>query len=157
MPEYLILQGKQIPYVRQAIPLEKSMLDPKNPRIQYLVGQRAGTVPENELDEMIWEKDAVKNLAQSIFQNGGVYDAVVVQRDQDTFRVREGNCRVVACRHLSEQHPNDTRFRTLPAMIFEVELTEEDLAILLADQHVAGKIRWDAYEQAKQVSDLFNI
>jgi hypothetical protein len=42
-------------------------------------------------------------------------------------------------------------------MIFDVELTEEDLAILLADQHVASKIRWDAYEQAKQVSDLFNI
>jgi hypothetical protein len=157
MPEYLTLQNKQIPYVRQPIPLDKSILDPKNPRIQYLVGQRAGVVPENELDEMIWEKDAVKNLAQSIFQNGGVYEAVVVQREKTKFMVREGNCRIVACRHLSEQYPNDTRFRALPAMIFDVELTEEDLAILLADQHVASKIRWDAYEQAKQISDLFNI
>jgi hypothetical protein len=31
------------------------------------------------------------------------------------------------------------------------------LAVLLADMHVSGKIRWDAYEQATHVSDLFNI
>jgi len=36
------------------------------------------------------------------------------------------------------------------------DLTEEDLAVLLADMHVSGKIRWDAYEQAKHVSDLFH-
>jgi len=34
-------------------------------------------------------------------------------------------------------------------------LTEEDLAVLLADMHVAGKIQWDAYEQAKHVHDLY--
>ncbi len=44
----------------------------------------------------------------------------------------------------------------MPAMIFDIELTEEALAVLLADMHVSGKIRWDAYEQAKHVSDLFN-
>jgi hypothetical protein len=41
-------------------------------------------------------------------------------------------------------------------MIFDEALTEEDLAVLLADMHVTGKIRWDAYEQAKHVSDLYN-
>jgi hypothetical protein len=45
----------------------------------------------------------------------------------------------------------------MPAMIFDVDSTEEDLAVLLADMHVSGKIRWDAYEQAKHVSDLFNV
>ena len=28
---------------------------------------------------------------------------------------------------------------------------------MLADMHVAGKIRWDAYEQAKHVSTLYNV
>ena len=42
-------------------------------------------------------------------------------------------------------------------MIFDGELNDEDLAVLLADMHVAGKIRWDAYEQAKHVSDLYNV
>lgn len=156
-PEFLTLQGKQIPYVRGAVPVEKCELDPANPRIQYMVGQRAGVVSQNELDALIWEKDAVKALAQSIYQNGGVYEDVIVQRNGDKFRVREGSCRTVSCRHLLEQYPNDTRFMTMPARIFDVDLTEEDLAVLLADMHVASKIRWDAYEQAKHVSDLFNV
>jgi hypothetical protein len=157
MPDYMTIQGKQVPYTRQAIAIADCELDPKNPRIQYLVGQRADLVPENELDSLIWDKDSVKALAQSILQNGGVYESLIVQPKNGRFRVREGNCRTVACRHLLEQYPHDTRFLTVPATIFEFELTEEDLAVLLADMHVASKIRWDAYEQAKHVSDLFNI
>ncbi|HUQ94900.1 MAG TPA: hypothetical protein VM120_24690 [Bryobacteraceae bacterium] len=157
MPETLITQGRSIPYSRGAVPLHECILDSQNPRIQFLVGQRAGAVSEADLEELIWEKDAVKALAQSILQNGGVYEAVIVQRVAEGFLVREGNCRTVACRHLLAQHPKDNRFKMLPAMIFDVELSEEDLAVLLADMHVSGKIRWDAYEQAKHVSDLFNV
>lgn len=157
MPESIIIQGRTIPYTRGAVSVDECELDPKNPRIQFLIGQKAGAVTERELDELIWEKDAVKALGQSILQNGGVYEAIIVQRDGSKYRVREGNCRTVASRHLLDQHPNDARFKTMPAMIFDVDLTEEDLAVLLADMHVSGKIRWDAYEQAKHVSDLFNV
>jgi hypothetical protein len=157
MAETMVLQGKNIPFVRGAVPVDQCELDPSNPRIQYLIGQRAGGLPPNELDELIWGKDAVKALAQSILQNGGVYDPIIVQRLNGKYRVREGNCRTVASGHLLEQFPNDPRFVTMPAMIFDVDLTEEDLAVLLADMHVAGKIRWDAYEQAKHVHDLFKV
>ncbi len=153
----MILQGKNVPMVRAAVPVNKCIIDATNPRIQYLIGQRAGSVSQAELDSLIWEKDAVKTLSQSIFQNGGVYEPVIVQRQGDKFHVREGNCRTVACRHLLEQHPKDIRFETMPAMIFDVDLTGEDLAVLLADMHVAGKIRWDAFEQAKHVHDLFTV
>jgi len=155
--EQIVIQGKQIPYERGAVAVEDCELDPQNPRIQFLIGQKAGKVSENELDELLWEKDAVKALSQSILQNKGVYESIIVQKNGKRYKVREGNCRTVACRHLSEQYPNDAGFMTLPAMIFDIDLTEEDLAILLADMHVSGKIRWDAYEQAKHVSDLFNI
>ena len=157
--QYLRLQGKDIPYKRAAVRVDQCELDPSNPRIQFLIGQRGENITQEELDALIWEKDTVKALQQSIFQNGGVYDAIIVQRNKkgDKYRVREGNCRTVASRHLLDQYPNDTRFMTMPAMIFDVDLTEEDLAVLLADMHVAGKIRWDAYEQAKHVHDLYNI
>jgi hypothetical protein len=157
MPEYLTLQGKQIPYTRGSVPVSQCKLDPKNPRIQYLIGQRAGVVSEAELDTLIWEKDAVKALGQSIRQNGGVYEAIIVQRKGDDFIVKEGNCRTVACRHLTQQFPNDPNFMSMPAMIFDVDLSDEDIAVLLADMHVASKIPWDAYEQAKQVFDLFHL
>src|SRR5580704_10888138 len=155
--DFITVQGKQIPYTRGLVPVELCELDPQNPRIQYLIGQRAGHIQEGELDGLLWEKDAVKALGQSILQNAGVYEPIIVQKNGKKYRVREGNSRTVACRHLLEQHLNDPRFMNIPAMIFDVDLTEEDLAVLLADMHVAGKIRWDSLEQAKHVHDLFHI
>src|SRR5713226_5276001 len=107
MADYITIQGKQIPYTRGSVSVSHCVLDPRNPRIQYLIGQRADLVSENELDYLIWEKDPVKALAQSIHQNGGVYEHVIVQRKGDKYLVREGNCRTVADRHLSEQYPDD--------------------------------------------------
>jgi len=157
MPETIVVQGRSVPYTRGSVAVADCEIDPRNPRIQFLVGQRAGAIGEAELDELIWAKDAVKALGQSILQNGGVYEAVIVQRRGSKLLVREGNCRTVACRRLLDQYPNDNRFKMMPGMIFDVDLTEEDLAVLLADMHVSGKIRWDAYEQAKHVSDLFHV
>ena len=157
MSDTIVIQGRNVPCTRAVVGVDECLLDPKNPRIQFLIGQRAGVVSQQDLAEMIWEKDAVKALGQSILQNGGVYEAIIVQRKGAKYLVREGNCRTVACRRLLEQHPNDARFKTMPAMVFDVELNEEDLAVLLADMHVSGKLRWDAYEQAKHVSDLFHV
>src|SRR6266446_1662974 len=157
MAESLTINGKNVAHSRTSLPLSSLELDPANPRIQFLMGQRGTSVSQAELYTILWEKDAVKALANSILQNGGVYESIIVQRDGKKFRVREGNCRVAASRHLSEQRPNDTRFKTIPALVFDAELSEEDLAILLADMHVAGKIRWDAYEQAKHVHDLHTL
>lgn len=155
--ETLLIQGNSVPYRRGSVPVSECLLDPQNPRIQFLVGQKAGSATEEELEDLIWQKDAVKGLAQSIQQNGGVYEAIIVQRKGDKYLVREGNCRTVSARRLLGQYPNDSRFLTIPAMIFESDLTEEDLAVLLADMHVSGKIRWDAYEQAKHIADLYNV
>jgi hypothetical protein len=156
MSDSLMIQGKSIEYQRISIPVSHCVLDPLNPRIQFLVGQRFGQVTEAELQSLIWSKDAVKALANSIYQNGGVYEAIIVQKTANGYLVREGNCRTVSLRHLTEQYPGDHRFEIVPAMVFESTLTEEILAVLLADMHVSGKIRWDAYEQAKHVSDLYH-
>jgi hypothetical protein len=115
-------------------------------------------VTQKELDELIWVKDQVKALAQSIFQNGGVREPIIVQPvGKNKYRVREGNSRTVCNRHLAEQNPDDERFQIIPAHVFQQQLTEEDIAVLLADFHVAGKIRWDAYEQAKHIYDLYEV
>jgi hypothetical protein len=156
--QYTAVQGKQVPYTPSRIPNDQLELDPANPRVQYLVGQMAGNVTQARLDELIWAKDQVKALAQSIFQNGGIREAIIVQPiGNNKYRVREGNSRTVCNRHLSEQHPGDERFASVPAHVFEQVLTEEDIAVILADLHVAGKIRWDAYEQAKHIHDLFHV
>lgn len=150
--ETITIQGKKIPYVRERIPVAKCKLDPSNPRVQFLIGQK-NNLGQAELDEMLWSKDAVRGLYLTIKQNGAVHEPILVQKaDNGFFVVREGNCRTVVSRHLTEQ--KIANFDTIPAMIFDTELGEEDLAIYLADIHISGKIPWDAYEKSKQVYDL---
>src|SRR5215469_6992915 len=103
----IIINGRNVPFSRGTVAVSDCELDVQNPRIQYLIGQRAGTLSQAEVDALIWDKDAVKALAQSISQNGGVYEPVIVQRDGKKMKVREGNCRLVGSRHLLEQYPND--------------------------------------------------
>jgi hypothetical protein len=155
MQEHIRLQGRDLQFERAHLAVDQLTLDPENPRIQWRIGRQPSTVTQETLDELLWAKDPVKALSQSIWQNGGVYESLLVQKRDGRYVVREGNSRTVATRHLAEQHPSDSRFATVPAMVFDGELTDEDIAVLLADMHVAGKIRWDAYEQAKHVFDLY--
>ena len=160
MSAFSIIQGKQIPFTPARLRIDQVELDARNPRLQYLIGQVGGATTQATLDAMIWEKDQVKALSQSIYQNGGVREPIIVQPVAgvpDRYIVREGNCRTVCNRHLSDQHPGDERFAFISAQIYEHNLTEEDLAVLLADMHVAKKISWDAYEQAKYIHDLFHV
>jgi len=157
MQDHIRLQDKDVPFERARLAVDQLTLDPKNPRIQYLIGRQPEPITQDRLDELLWEKDQVKALSQAIKQNGGVYDDIIVQKVDGRYLVREGNSRTVATRHIAEQHPGDSRFQTVPAMVFDGELTDDDIAVLLADMHVTGKIRWDAYEQAKHVSTLYNV
>src|SRR5260370_41991288 len=93
MPETFVIQGRTIAYSRGAVSVADCVLDPQNPRIQFLVGQRAGAVSEIDLAELIWEKDSVKALGQSILQNGGGYEAVIIQRHGTKFPVLGDNPR----------------------------------------------------------------
>jgi hypothetical protein len=157
LQDEIVVSNRSIPFERERIKVKDLHLDPKNPRLQYVLGrQPADSHGQNKLFDLLWEKDQVKALSQSIWQNGGVYEPLIVQRDKEgKLWVREGNCRTASCKHLMEQYPKDERFETVPAMVFDEKLTEEDLAVLLADMHVANKIRWDAYEQAKRIYDLY--
>lgn len=155
MKEQIVIQGQRISYTRASIPVSKCRLDTQNPRLQYTLRQLRHNITEQEIDVMLWEKEPVKALAQSIMQNGGVREAIIVQSLPDgDYLVKEGNCRTVASRHLLTEYPTDERFINIPAMVFHEDLSEECLAILLADMHVAGKIEWNAFEQAKYVHDL---
>lgn len=157
MQDHIRIQDRDIPFERTRLAIDDLTLDPENPRIQYLIGRQPEPITQDRLDELLWAKDQVKALGQAIKQNGGVYDPIIVQKLDGRYLVREGNSRTVATRHIAAQHPADSRFKTVPAMVFDQTLTDDDIAVLLADMHVTGKIRWDAYEQAKHVSTLYNV
>jgi len=155
----ITLQGKQVPYEIARIDVDDLVLDPKNPRIDYLLGHRFGPNPsQDDVLEALWEKDQVKALAASIEANGGVREHVIVQRLSDgTMVVREGNCRTASSKKLKLQNPGDNRYDRIPAKIFDANLSEDDVAVMMANEHVAKKISWDPYSQAKSIHELHNI
>jgi hypothetical protein len=153
--DYRTLQGRQVTFDRRRVRPDEIVLDAKNPRIQYIIGRSPVGLSQEQLEELLWSKDAVKALGNSIKTNGGVLEAIIVQKHDGQLIVREGNCRTVAVRRMARQDPENPAYGTLPAEVYDDTLTNEDLAVLLADMHVAGKIRWDAYEQAKHVWDLY--
>lgn len=157
--DYVILQGKQVPYEIARIPVDAVMLDEKNPRIEYLLGQKFATgATQEDIVKALLEKDQVKALSHAIFANGGVREHIIAQRLKDGgYKVREGNCRTASSKELKEKNPGDNRFDMIPAHIFDVDLSEEDIAILIAEVHVAKKISWDAFTQAKQIHELHRV
>jgi hypothetical protein len=157
--DYVILQGKKISYEIARISARSITLDPKNPRVEYLLEHDFdGSATQQDIIEALWSKDAVKALGQAILANGGVREHILVQRTPGGgFVVREGNCRTACSIKLSEAHPEDNRFEAIPAHIFDQALSEEDIAVLIADVHVAKKISWDAYTQAKQIHELHKL
>jgi hypothetical protein len=101
-----------------------------------------------ELHEMLWDIDQVKDLCQSIFQNGGLLEDPIVYGNGT---VVEGNCRTVCLRQLCKKYPKDQRFQHVHVRVLPADVTEEQLMLLLGELHVAGKIEWRAFDQAEYV------
>ena len=136
---------------RKRVTVSSLKLDPKNQRLSYLLGQlrkegKLGT--DTELHDLLWGMDQVKDLYQSILQNGGLIHDPIAKGDG---LVAEGNCRTVALRELHKKFPKDDRFTTVFVQILPPNFSEEQLVTLLGELHIAGKIEWRAYEQAEYV------
>src|SRR5256885_10244919 len=136
---------------RKEVPVSFLKLDPKNQRLSYQLGQlrkegKLGT--DSELHDVLWAMDPVKDLYQSVFQNGGLIQDPIVKEDG---LVVEGNCRTVVVRELNKKLPKDDRFPSLHVQVSPPNFSEEQLVTLLGELHIAGKIEWRAYEQAEYV------
>ena len=151
-----LIDGRPVAYEDRRVPVSDLVLDPKNPRIQYEIRLKLrDPISDEQLDGLMWERDQVKRLKAAIKQAGGVSEPLFVrQRPDGRLLVLEGNQRTVAVRHQLRETPDDPRFHTVPAWIFGEDLTSGEIAVLLADLHVAGKDQWRPYEQAKHIFEL---
>ena len=103
---------------------------------------------------MLWDLDQVKDLYNSIFQNGGLIQDPIVRRNGT---VVEGNCRTVSLRELHAKYPDDQRWEEVYVQLLPAEVTDEQLTMLLGELHIAGRIEWRAFEQAEYVWKMNKI
>ena len=146
--EDMMVGGKWIRLTHANVPIEKIELDEKNPRIQYRLKLKQ---EGKSLEEVILAMPEVKALRKDIQENKGLRERVILQQSGDKYRAREGNCRTVCIQSLCEIDPLNKTWRTVPARILPSDVDERQVAIMLADYHVAGKVSWNAHEKAGHV------
>jgi hypothetical protein len=147
--EEVVIQGKTIRLMHDALPLKDVLLDEDNPRIRYRLKLEQG---RKSLDTVIEMMPEVRALRKDIERNGGLRERIIVQQIRNgKWKTIEGNCRTVCYRSLHKKAPGDSRWQTIPARILPVDVDERHIAILLSDFHIAGKIDWKAHEKAGQI------
>lgn len=152
------LAGKDYRIERVSKPLSELRFDPKNQRIQFSL--RAGGLDPLKVDNdtvlkalMVVEKKHIDDLYWAIYEARGILDPLIVTDDG---LVLEGNCRLAALLKLCDDYPNP-EFCSPPCEVLPNEFDEEARLLYLGDCHVAGKQKWDAYEQADHVNKMTQI
>jgi len=133
---------------RSMVPLGFLRLDSENQRLSFLLKRANLPTSDEQLHALLWEMDAVKDLYNSILQNGGLINDPLVKRNG---LVVEGNCRTVCLRELHRRFPEDLRWQSVNVQLLPESATDEQLAMLIGELHIAGKIEWRAFEQAEYV------
>lgn len=145
------LGNEDFVFERKEVPVEFLKLDPANQRLGFRVARwrKEGKIAtDSDLHSALWDLDSTKDLYQSVLQNGGLIEDPITRRDGT---VVEGNCRTVVLREIHKKRPDDDRFERLFVQLLPDGVTEEQLVTLVGELHVAGKVRWRAYEEAEYV------
>ncbi len=144
------LGGKELKVTRELWRVSDLRLDPRNPRLGFKLRVLGKGVAATDKDvyNLLWDMEKVKDLFQSIKQNGGLIEDPIIYDDG---LVIEGNCRTVCLRELRKHSPKDKRWQQVWVRVLPADVTEEQLMLLLGELHVAGKIEWRAFDQAEYV------
>lgn len=115
-----------------------------NPRIYSLVRFDDRRPDQDEIWTKLLEHEHVKELINSIRENGGLIDPVVVRAGD--FVVLEGNSRLAAYRHLDQKEVH--RWAKIRCTVLPADIDEKLVFALLGEYHIKGKKDWVPYERA---------
>jgi hypothetical protein len=149
----ITLDGRKVAVRSEEIPVERLRLDPRNPRIANTIALRIDTAGEFEhaIENLLWSDPEVHELYRQVLVNQGLIERIIVKPD---YTVVEGNCRLVVYRKLRENQARDPRWLKIPSRVLPDDISERDVALLLAQLHVQGKNKWSPFEKAGHVFRL---
>lgn len=119
---------------------------PENPRIYSIVYANGSEPTQTEIEKTLKEKEHVKILKNSIAQNGGLLEPLIVKKSGNKYVVLEGNSRLAAYRLLAAV--DSIKWSNVRCNILPDTVTEEDIFLLLGQLHIIGKTDWSVFEQA---------
>jgi ParB-like chromosome segregation protein Spo0J len=152
----LVLAGTRVQVRALDLPLDEVELDSTNPRLANTVALNhlsEGPAMQQHLEETLWGDPDVRQLYQSIRENKGLVERIIVRASGV---VAEGNCRTVAYRKLVTNFPHDPTWKTIPARVLPDNISQKQIDILLGELHVGGKNEWSPFEKAGHIYALFS-
>jgi hypothetical protein len=149
----ITLDGRKVAVRNEEVPLAQLRVDPRNPRIANTVALRVEPSKESSkaIEDLLWSDPEVHDLYRQVLVNRGLIERIIVKPD---YTVVEGNCRVVVYKKLHENHPHEGRWSRVPSRILPDDISEREVALLLAQLHVQGKNKWSSFEKAGHIFRL---
>jgi len=145
MPRFTV-DGVPIEVAFEEVPLDEVRLDPDNPRIRERLRLKGNTDPSPEdLQALIREVPEYNPLQANIRENKGLREPILILADG---LVVEGNCRTVAFQVLRKAQASAEHWKRIPAYRLPADVKPRQIAVLLGQYHVKGKITWPAHEKA---------
>jgi hypothetical protein len=153
IPKYVRnVQGHRVELTLLEVDPLKVRLDPTNPRIGFSMRQLDDAQRGEEACELLLiSQEETEALKRSIVLSDGVQEPIYIRANG---RVAEGNRRVVALRSALNDHPNDSRFETMPAWQIPKRTPEHVIQDLLNEIHLGAVRGWAPYEKALQIRAL---
>ncbi|WP_170526183.1 ParB N-terminal domain-containing protein [Ruegeria arenilitoris] len=140
----ILIRGEEVDVKRGKIDHKKLKFYPENPRLYSLVKPDEGEPDQEAIQTRLIKMDHVKELVQSIKENGGLMEPIFVHGA--TFEVLEGNSRLAAYRRLSESDP--FTWAEMKCVLLPPSFEKERIFAFLGQLHIVGKKDWAPFEQA---------
>lgn len=115
---------------------------PENPRVYSLLYNREEPPSQEEIEKLMFRRDHVKQLKESIKING-LLEPLIVKGNV----VLEGNSRLAAHRML-DREGSSLDWRMVTCMVLPDEVDDTHIFALLGQYHIVGRTDWDPYEKA---------
>ena len=138
----IIIGKKTYPTRRESLPQANLKFFIENPRVYSMFDRSVSDPSQVDMESKLCECDDVRELRDSIEENGGLTVPVVVCKNV----VIEGNRRLAAYRMLSKRDPE--KWSYIPAEILPDDIPESAILIYLGQIHIVGQKDWAPFEQA---------
>lgn len=146
------IQGVAVELELVEVDPDALVLDSTNPRLGFSIRQLGS---EERTDAactlLLTTQENVEELKRSIVLSGGVQEPIYLRMNGV---VAEGNRRVAAMRLAKEEHPDDSRFKTMPAWVIPDGTPDTVIQNLLNEIHLGSVRGWAPYEKALQLRAL---
>jgi hypothetical protein len=133
------------------------VLDEENPRIGFWrdnIARISDDISQLDLESVLktGNYEDYNRLKRSIESNEGAMQEIFVYPiADDSYKVIDGNTRVLIYRDLRDKYPNKEVYKKIRCKIFPKDLDDRKLDFIRLIAHLRGVNDWQAYERARML------